>query len=62
MHARIITTITTLIDLDTLKPESSVDISPDEELPRVITVAAVSGALKATLRSLEADEIKEYEA
>jgi hypothetical protein len=55
MRSRIITTITTLIDVDTLVPEHSVDISAEDALPEQVVRAAAEGALKSALVALGHD-------
>ena len=52
MHSRIVTTITTDIDLDTFTPDHKVSIEAGDELPAQVIYAAVAGACKATLNSL----------
>lgn len=55
MKARIVTTITTLMDLDTLTPEHSVDISDEDglsEVSRDVLGALLIGALRATEKAV----------
>lgn len=53
MYAKITTTITTEIDLDTFKPNHSVSIESETAgLPKELIYAAVAGACKATLKTV----------
>lgn len=49
MKAQIVTTITTYVDIETLKPSHEVDIACADPLPRQVVMAAVEGGLRATL-------------
>lgn len=55
MRAKVITTITTEVDLDTFKPEHHVDIQDCDALSAVspdVLGAVLLGAMKATTHSL----------
>lgn len=55
MQTTITTTIVTTLDLDTFDPTYTVDIEADDDgLPSNVILAAATGAVKATLRTLEA--------
>lgn len=53
MYAKITTTITTLIDLETFEPDYSVEIEAEDGLPTQIIYLSVQGALKSALRAVE---------
>lgn len=53
MKAKITTTITTWIDMDSFVPSHDVDINTEDELPKELVVAAVYGGIKAAKRTLE---------
>lgn len=61
MKLRIVTTITTLIDADTLEPEHQVEVDAEDAaaLPPRAIYAAVVGACKSTIKSVE---VKSQEA
>lgn len=59
MHSEIITTITTRIDLDTLTPTTSVQVDCEDDLPRSVIYAAVSGACHAAAG--KADEMLNHQ-
>lgn len=59
MHAKITTTITTLIDLDSFKPNHKVGIEAEEGLPVGVIKAAVVGACKSTIGSIENTTLEE---
>ena len=56
MLAKITTTITTYVDIETFEPKHEVDIDAEGGLPRQVVVAAVEGALKSTLNTLAKEE------
>lgn len=56
MQAKITTTITTYIDLDTMQPDHTVDIETEEGFPQALTYAAVAGGAKALLNAVKAAE------
>lgn len=53
MHSEIVTTITTRIDLDTLKPTTSVHVDCEDELPQSVIFAAVAGACRGVAAEAE---------
>jgi hypothetical protein len=53
VKATITTTITTFVDVETFDTTHEVGIHPDGSLPEVVVVAAVTGACKSVLQSLE---------
>lgn len=56
MKSRIVTVITTLIDIDTFDTEHSVSINAEDPLPVDVVKAAVEGACKSTIASLHRDD------
>ena len=56
MMAKIVTTITTYVDIETFEPKHEVDIAAEGGLPRQLVVAAVEGALKSTLKTLSKED------
>lgn len=53
MYTEIKTTITTRIDITTFKPDHDMDIEHEGVLPNDAVYAAVQGALKSALHTLE---------
>ena len=53
MKSRVVTTITSYIDIDTMKPEHEVDVVADDPLPRNVIEALVLGGLKSAQTALE---------
>lgn len=53
MYVKITSTITTLIDLDSFKPEHKILIECDEDLPQDVILAAAIGGLKSSLASID---------
>jgi len=53
MKLEVVTTITTLIDVDTLTPEHSVDITAEAGVPESMARATALGAAKTLIASLE---------
>lgn len=56
MKSQIVTTITTLIDLETFDTKHSVSIEAEDPLPMDVVKAAVEGACKSTISSLHKDD------
>lgn len=52
MITRVVTTITTDIDMETFTPNHTVDIEAMDELPEQVIYAAVAGACRAVLKSV----------
>jgi hypothetical protein len=52
MQLRVVTTITTLIDVDTFEPEHSVVIDAEAGTPESVARAAAAGAARSLLKSL----------
>jgi hypothetical protein len=52
MYARVVTTITTMIDLDAMTPDHSVSIEPEDGVPADLAYAAALGGCKATIASI----------
>lgn len=52
MKMQVVTTITTLVDIDTLETTHSVDIFPDDGIPESVAKAVAVGACRSTLRAL----------
>lgn len=59
MHSEIVTTITTRIDLDTFTPMTSMQVDCEDDLPRSVIYAAVSGACRAAAG--KADEMLNHQ-
>lgn len=53
MFAKVTTTITSLVDLDTMKPQHSVDVECSDGLPGDMVRAVAIGAVKSTLAALD---------
>jgi hypothetical protein len=52
MRSRIVSTITSDVDLETFTPKHSVDIEAEDELPEEVVAAAVYGACQSTMKGL----------
>ena len=52
MYAKVTTTITSEIDLDTFEINHSVQIGCDDELPKQVILAAVVGACNSTVNTI----------
>jgi hypothetical protein len=53
MHAQVTTTITTMINLDTMEPSHSVNIEAEDGLPAQVAYAVAEGAARTLLAQLE---------
>lgn len=53
MKMQIVTTITTLINIDTFETTHSTEVVPDDGIPESIAVAAARAGCKATLKALK---------
>lgn len=58
MKMQVVTTITTLIDIDTFETQHATEIDAEPGVPESIARAAAIGACRATLNTLEPDEPK----
>lgn len=56
MKMQVVTTITTLIDVDTFEPEHSVMITPEEGIPTELAKKAAIGAARSLITALEGEE------
>jgi hypothetical protein len=53
VRAKIVTTITSYLDIDTMRPEHEVDVVAEDQLPRNVIEAVVLGGLKSAQAALE---------
>lgn len=60
MYAKVVTTITTELDLDTMEPSHAVHIESNDPIPESLARALAVGAAKSIIASL--DESDEQEA
>ena len=58
MQTTITTTITTTIDLDTMRPSHAVDVDVADDLPIKLVSAAIVSGCKATIKSVENNETR----
>lgn len=61
MYVKITTTLTTLIDVETMTPETSAEIDAEEGLPHAVIMAAVVGACRATIKGIKGQDDPEDE-
>lgn len=53
MHTKVVTTITSEVNLDTMEPTHSVSVSVEDDLPAELAYAAALGGCKATINTIE---------
>lgn len=61
MYAKVVTTITTEVDLDTMEPSHDVHIECNDPIPHELVKAIAIGAAKSLLATLDRGEEEELE-